>query len=157
MTRRHWPIALVTALAAAGCVTPGQPKPAPSPTPNAQGVLKAQPVATATLTGVVMAPAGVISAGGGNVISAGGGNVISAGGANVVSAGGLNWRTLAISETPLAGVEVYLADASGQPVAKLPRVRTDAQGRYRLARVPVGFTFKVVALAGTPEGKAVSL
>jgi sugar lactone lactonase YvrE len=39
----------------------------------------------------------------------------------------------------------------------MPRVRTDAQGRYRLANVPKGFTFKVVAAAQTADGKAVAL
>jgi regulation of enolase protein 1 (concanavalin A-like superfamily)/uncharacterized coiled-coil protein SlyX len=108
-----------------------------------------------------MAPAGVISAGGANVISAGGANVVSAGGNNVISAGGANmagaraggFRTLGLTEKPLVGAEVFLADAKGAPLPGNLKAVTDAQGNFRIAKVPVGFTLVVATRVKTAEGK----
>src|SRR5690242_11038625 len=86
--------------------TPQSPAPANTASLNA-GVL---------IAGMVKAPEGVISTGGGNVISTGGGNVISTGGGNVISTGGGNLTSrqlLAVSENPLADTEVFVADAAG--------------------------------------------
>ncbi|MFN3432643.1 MAG: hypothetical protein ACK46X_22185, partial [Candidatus Sericytochromatia bacterium] len=73
-----------------------------------------------SLIGRVTAPSGLISNSGGTIISNNGGS----------------YRTLAVSEAAVAGAEVVLVGADGQPVkdAKgLPfKTKTDAAGNYKL-------------------------
>lgn len=158
-------VCLPVALASA-CALPTGTKTANKPaTSGAKAPTTVTPAgsvaAGATVSGRLMAPAGVISAGGANVISAGGANVVSAGGSNVISAGGANvaggrtggFRTLGLTEKPLAGAEVFLADAKGAPLPGNMKAVTDAQGNFRIAQVPVGFTLVVATRVKTAEGK----
>ncbi len=156
--------ALIVAIAAAGCAQyPGMPGSTGllgRPTSDAAG----RPMALSsmpglTVTGVVMAPAAVISAGGANVISAGGANVVSAGGGNVISAGGANWggsrAVLSLSdEQPVAGASVYLADMAGRPLPGTAEAVSDGQGRYAFHQVPADVAYMVVATFRTPKGDA---
>ncbi|MFN3432430.1 MAG: hypothetical protein ACK46X_21090, partial [Candidatus Sericytochromatia bacterium] len=86
-------------------------------------------------------------------ISAGGSNVISAGGANMTGARAGGFRTLGLTEKPLAGAEVFLADAKGAPLPGNLKAVTDAQGNFRIPKVPVGFTLVVATRVKTAEGK----
>jgi hypothetical protein len=104
----------------------------------------------------------VVASGGANVVASGGANVVASGGANVVASGGDNFqgagrRLLALQQAPLAGAEVFLADAAGIAIPGLPSVKTDAQGRYAIANVPPGYSFVVVAAVKTAQGKDATL
>jgi hypothetical protein len=50
-----------------------------------------------------------------------------------------------LQEKPVAGAEVYLADATRLALPGLAHATTDADGRYRIAGVPGGHTYVVVA------------
>ena len=52
-----------------------------------------------------------------------------------------------LSERPLAQAQVILADVSGNPVPGVKPVMTDAQGKFRVERVPAGVTYVVQAAA----------
>lgn len=133
-----------------------------------QGKQPAQPdagasqnaVASAKIVGSVMAPAGVIAAGGGNVIAAGGDNVIAPGGGNAIAVSGGNFagdrHVMALGENPLANAEVFLANAAGTPYPIDP-VKTDDKGNFTLPAVPAGFTFMVAAKVKTKDGKDATL
>lgn len=89
-----------------GDLKPIPPGALPDPAPASSA---APPLAAAaTLSGVVRAPAGLIANNGGNIVSNGGGNI--------VSNGGNQYRTLALTQTPLAGATVALLDAQLQPI-----------------------------------------
>lgn len=88
------------------------------------------------ITGSVMAPSGIIAVGGGNIIAPGGGN----------------YHTLALTESPLADTEVFLADKSGKPIAGVAPVKTDANGRYTFTNVPTDRTYVVAARVKTASG-----
>lgn len=148
MTRRVLP-SLVLLLATAACSVTAPIAP-PKDQHNVNTAI-GQAVGT-TLQGVVLAPPGVIAAGGGNVIAAGGGNVIAAGGGNVIAAGGGNYRVRNVGGAPLAGATVYLGDAAGNRLADTPEVTTDANGRYTLRNVPVGITVQVMVAVKTVGG-----
>jgi hypothetical protein len=146
---------------ASGCATPTGPKATKATATSPAG---AKPAATgsaplsagAILAGRVSAPAGVIAAGGANVVAWGGANVVAAGGGNAVAPGGANFgdrRVLAVSEKPLANTQVFLADAAGNPLPGVKPVTTDAQGQFKFAGIPAGYTFLVVAAIKTAEGK----
>lgn len=118
-------------------------------------------IPTTSISGTVLAPAGVIGAGAGNVIGAGAGNVIGAGAGNVIGAGAGNLlgpaiprRLLALNEQPVAGNDVYLANAAGTPYLNLPHGTTDAQGNYQIPDVPVGYPFVVATKVQTASGTA---
>jgi uncharacterized coiled-coil protein SlyX len=135
--------ALVVIAGASGCNVPtGLKLPGNQTTP-------VQTASASVLTGAVMAPSGIIAAGGGNVISAGGGNVIAPGGGNL--------RVLALSERALADTEVFLADAAGEPLPGVKAVKTDAKGQFKFENVPDGYTFVVAARCKTAEGKDATL
>jgi hypothetical protein len=142
-------------LAASGCADVAAP-------PASEATIRSgiRPEVVSTLSGLVIAPAGAISAGGANVISAGGNNVISAGGSNVISAGGSNLSArglLAVSEKPLAGAVVYLADAAGEPIAGLSPALSDSRGRFQFFNVPKGYAYVLAARIKTAAGKEVAL
>ncbi len=101
------------------------------------------------LRGRLQVPAGLIAQGGANLIAQGGGNIVAQGGANLavqavgassaVSAPGFGLMQEALvplAQTPLADVEVFVADASGKPerLAGDTEVvaRTDADGQFTL-------------------------
>jgi hypothetical protein len=156
--------ALMVAIAAAGCAQyPGTPSPT-GLLGHSTGDAAGRPMALSsmpglTVSGLVLAPAGVISAGGANVISAGGANVVSAGGSNVISAGGANLvgarAVLGLSdETPVSGASVYLADMAGRPLPGTAQAVSDGQGRYAFHQVPANVAYMVVATFRTPKGDA---
>ncbi|MDB5098598.1 MAG: hypothetical protein JWM80_3019, partial [Cyanobacteria bacterium RYN_339] len=58
-----------------------------------------------------------------------------------------------VGETPLAGAEVFLADAAGNAIPGIPSVKTDAKGKFTFDDVPKDFTFVVACRAKTKEGK----
>ncbi|MEB3221089.1 MAG: carboxypeptidase-like regulatory domain-containing protein, partial [Candidatus Sericytochromatia bacterium] len=58
---------------------------------------------------------------------------------------------------PLPGADVHLADARGEALPGLPRVRTDAAGRFELPGVPDGLTYQVIAHAPTTSGGRATL
>lgn len=146
---------LVALFAASGCAE----VPAPPPT---ESVIRSgiRPEVVSSLSGLVIAPAGAVAAGGANVISAGGSNVISAGGSNVISSGGGNLAAralLAVSEKPLAGAVVYLADAAGEPIAGLSPALSDSRGRFQFFNVPKGYAYVLATRIKTAAGKEVAL
>ncbi|MEB3196378.1 MAG: hypothetical protein VKP62_04165 [Candidatus Sericytochromatia bacterium] len=63
------------------------------------------------------------------------------------------FRLLAVETVAVEGARVFLSDASGQPIPDVPAVKTDADGRFRLPRVPSGLTFLVAAEVPTATGK----
>jgi hypothetical protein len=131
--------------------------------PPAETVIRGggiKPIVVMALSGSVMAPSGVIAAGSGNVIAPGAGNLIGQAGGNVIASGGGNLAPralLALSESPVAGADVFLADAAGKPIPGLQTTRTDAQGRYQLFNVPKGYTFVVGVRVKTAAGKDATL
>jgi sugar lactone lactonase YvrE len=113
-----------------------------------------------TVVGVVRGPLGVVAAGGANAVSAGGANAVSSGGANVVSSGGGNLRAyglLAVEEAPVAVAEVFVADAAGNPIPGLKRVKSDSKGRFAIPDVPAGYTYVVMARIKTAAGDEAAL
>jgi hypothetical protein len=119
-----------------------------------------KPIVVMALSGSVTAPAGVVAAGAGNVIAAGSGNLIGQAGGNVIAAGSGNLTSralLGLGESPLAGADVFLADAAGKAIPGLQTTRTDAQGRYRLFNVPKGYTFVVNVRVKTAAGREAAL
>jgi hypothetical protein len=157
---------VLLAIAATGCAAyPGALSGLSGPTSGTD--LAGQPLSLSSLpkvglTGVVMAPAHVVAAGGGNVVAAGGGNVIAAGGGNVVAAGGGNFngtrRVLALEkQVAVVGAEVYLADLSGARLPDVPATFTDAAGRFTLRGAPEETAYMVVARFQAPGGAGVTL
>jgi hypothetical protein len=124
--------------------------------------LELSSLAHMSLAGLVMAPASVVAAGGGNVVAAGGGNVVAAGGGNVVAAGGGNFalgrHVLALgAEVPVAGARVFLADLTGAPLPGYEAVVSDANGRYSFQSLPTQAPYMVVATFHTVHGQNASL
>lgn len=153
---------LVVAVAIAGCKAPVTPTkasrtPAPAaglanqppvtvagsgtlhslaPTPAPSG-MPAPPLA-ASLTGVVLAPPGIVSNNGGSLISDAGSGIVTDHGSGVVSNNGGSlqgrYRLQALAQSPMANARVYLLDAAGHPVrggdGQAVTAMTDAQGRY---------------------------
>lgn len=146
---------LAVLLGAAGC--------AAVVVPSAETVIRGggiKPIVVMALSGSVSAPSGIVAAGGGNVIAAGSGNLIGQAGGNVIAAGSGNLTpraVLALAESPLAGAEVYLADAAGKQIPGLQTTRTDAQGRYQLFNVPKGYTFVISVRVKTAAGREAAL
>lgn len=58
---------------------------------------------------------------------------------------------------PVEAAEVSLTDAAGEPIAGLPRARTDAQGDFLAPRVPPGHSYVVVARYPGEGGKDTTL
>jgi hypothetical protein len=157
---------VLLAIAATGCAAYPGALPGPSgPTPGTD--LAGQPLSLSSLpkvgvSGLVVAPAHVVAAGGGNVVAAGGGNVIAAGGGNVVAPGGGNFagtrRVLALDrQVAVAGAEVYMADMAGERLPDVPATFTDAAGRFTLRGAPEETAYMVVARFRSPTGAAVTL
>jgi hypothetical protein len=119
--------ALTIAVSATGCAEM-LGVPTPGKKP-AQQQAPAAAAATSTFTGTVWAPAGLSA----------------------------ERRVLSLEEAPLAGAEVFLADAAGQPLPGLRGTTTDDKGRFTLTDVPTGYTFVVAAKARSREGKDVQL
>ena len=116
------------------------------------------------VSGIVTAPAGVLGSGGitfagiisgnsGNIISANGGNIIANNASGLVSNNAGGFHTLAVEQAPVEGAEVYLADSTGRPLPGLAHGTTDAGGHYNLPRVPVNYTYMVVARVKAPSTK----
>lgn len=117
---------------ASGCQGPVVPQ--ASADPAATEIARRTPPALklTAITGVVMGPVG---------------RILSGNAAGIVSANAGSYRLLAIEEAPLADVEVQLVDADGEAVAGIAPALTDAEGRYRIERVPVGHTVILQARA----------
>jgi hypothetical protein len=115
------------------CSTPAQTKTSSSPRPAASVAT----LATVPLTGNVLAAAGIIAQGAGNIVAQGAGN----------------WHLLEITESPLAGAEVFLANPDGTQVKGTKTALTDAKGNYKLPDVPVGATVVVATHVKTKDGK----
>lgn len=157
---------VLLAIAATGCATsPGGPSGLAGLTLGMD--LAGQPLSLSSLpkagvSGLVMAPAHVVAAGGGNVVAAGGGNVIAAGGGNVVAAGGGNFagtrRILALDQqVAVVGAEVYLADLTGERLPGIASTFTDEAGRFTLRGAPDERAYMVVARFQAPGGEGVTL
>jgi hypothetical protein len=156
MRLRLFPV--VTLLLAAGCATstPVAPKPKASTAPATaapvvaatQAVPSLAPAAAAVYTGQVTAPVGIVAQGAGNVI---GGNASS-----IVAQGAGNYGLLATTEQPLAGAQVFLADAGGKLAAGTQAGTTDAQGRYKLTAPKAG-RYLVIVVGANGAGKPVAL
>lgn len=143
-----------TSGAPAGPTTPGAtPWAVLSSAPTLGGAPRTPVQTGVTVTGAVKVPAGIIAAGGMNLVAAGSGNLVAAGSGNIIAAGGLNYSLLAVDEAPAAGAEVFLADAAGNPIPGLQKVKTDEKGNFSITNVPPDFTFVVAAEVTTKEGK----
>jgi hypothetical protein len=108
----------------------------------------------AVLSGNVSVPASIISHNGGGIISHNGGGIISHNGGGLVGNSGGTYRTLAVTQAPVGGARVFLADATGAALPGLPAATTDDQGRFAIAGVPAGYTFVVAAEADTQDGQS---
>lgn len=144
---------VLLAIATTGCAAyPGALPGLSGPTPGTD--LAGQPLSLSSLpkaglSGVVMAPAHVVAAGGGNVVAAGGGNVVAAGGGNFA---GLR-RILALDQqVAVIGAEVYLADLTGERLPGVASAVTDAAGRFTLRGAPEASAYMVVARFQAPGG-----
>lgn len=138
-------IRFVSCVAMAACLlacttTPTQTKAKASSSPR-----PAASAATVALTGNVLAANGIVAAGAGNIIAQGAGNIIAQGAGN--------WHLLAISESPLAGTEVYLANPDGTQVKGTRTALTDAKGNFSLPDVPVGATVVLATHVKNKDGK----
>jgi sugar lactone lactonase YvrE len=139
-------ISLLTATACTGVV------PQAGVTTKREGELRSgiAPVALgAALTGIVRAPAGILSNASGGLVGDHGAGIISNNGGGLISK--TKYRALALDERPLARTRVHLADASGQPISRVAPVLTDEAGRFAFKNLPRGVTFQVVA-AGQAGG-----
>ncbi len=129
-----------------GPTTPGAtPWAVLSSGPTTGGVARPAVQNGVTISGAVKVPAGIIAAGGMNLVAAGSGNL--------VAAGGMNYDLLAVDEAPAAGADVFLADAAGNPIPGLDKVKTDDKGNFTIPNVPADFTFVVAAEVTTKDGK----
>lgn len=126
----------------------------PTAVPIAGSAPSSAPAARGVLTGTLRVPASIISYNGGGFISTNGGGIVAQGGGNFISTNGAGLRLLALAQQPVAGAHVYLANAAGAKLQGLPEATTDAAGHFALADVPGGYTFLVVAEAGTKNGPA---
>ena len=126
------PLLTACALAALGCQ--GLPvSQAPADPATAEAARRTPPTLQLTaITGVVMGPVG---------------RIVSSNAAGIVSTNAGSYRLLAVEEAPLANVEVQLVDADGEAIEGLQPATTDAEGRYRIDRVPVGHTVILQARA----------
>ena len=170
MQRTLW---LVIPLAVAACtpapISRGLATTAPAATPRPKASVAARPKDTTLIMGRVLAPSGIIAAGGGNMVAAGAGNMVAAGAGNLITDGGSTLvaagagnavggrRLLGLTQAPLAGTEVFLADAAGEPYPGIAPVTTNRNGQYEFAAVPKGYTYKVVARCRTAAGKPAQL
>jgi len=57
------------------------------------------------------------------------------------------------AEIPVEAADVALADASGAPIPGLVHHRSDADGYFRVLKVPAGFAYMVVARAPAADGR----
>ncbi|HEY9724096.1 MAG TPA: hypothetical protein V6D47_18985 [Oscillatoriaceae cyanobacterium] len=117
-----------------------------------------------SLTGVVTAPASLISNNGGSLIGNNGGSLIG-------NNGGSYHVLTALSEVPVAGIKVELLDAAGKPVTDAsgtPIVAlTDGKGQYHFAaalpahglvlRADLGTTGQLAAIAAHDHAAATPL
>jgi hypothetical protein len=178
MLRRPAAALLAACLPLVGCITvvnpapPAPPAASPATSPTDRPVAAPTPTrAFTTVSGRVLAPAGIVAAGGGNILVNNGGNilvnnggnVVANGAAGIVAAGGLDYALaprfglLADAERPLAGATVALTDAAGQPLPGLTARKTDADGRFVIEGVQAGWTYVVTSRVVTPDGKAAAL
>jgi sugar lactone lactonase YvrE len=142
---------LALALALGACKGPGRVAPNPA-APSALAAVQAD-----GLTGVVTAPAGIVSQGAGNIVSQGAGNIVSQGAGNIVSQGAGNYRLQAApAQQPVAGLKVRVLDAAGKPVNGL-ETTTDAAGRYSFPHgVPARGVRVVVEVGGHGQLEAIA-
>lgn len=61
------------------------------------------------------------------------------------------------SEWPVVDADVFVSDAGGTRIPGIPRVQTNADGRYRLAGVPLGYPYVVNAIYRDSAGRALRL
>lgn len=142
-------IATLASLSLVGCTFK-----APTATKNqpiaAEGVVAGRKPLPAPKTGVSTTDgksgAGIISNNGAGIISNNGSNLIgrvtapagliSNSGGTIISNNGGSYRVLAVSEAAVAGADVVLVGADGQPVkdakGQTIQTKTDAQGNYKL-------------------------
>ncbi len=154
---------LLSAALAACVVAPGGSPPVDAPV-KVKAAATAKP-GHAVIAGRVLAPPGLVAAGGGNVIVNNTGNavsheadgILSHNGAALVAAGGLGLRLLAVEERPLAGTEVFLADSAGSPLPGRKPVQTAADGSYTFTDAPAEMAVVVAARARTADGRAAVL
>lgn len=158
------PVAVATAAPGTAAASPGPGHAAAASTAPGAATAKSAAAAIATVAGRVLAPAGllsdkgvgVVANNGGAVIANNGAGVIANNGAGVVSTGGARYGLAALKEAALGATEVFLADGAGKPVAGVAPVLTDADGRFRLEKVPAG-AWRVMARVRTADGKAGAL
>lgn len=60
-------------------------------------------------------------------------------------------------EVPVAGADVFLADARGTRIPGIPLVHTNADGSYRLTGVPSGYPYLLVASFRDTRARPISL
>jgi hypothetical protein len=90
----------------------------------------------ATFKGVAMAPAGLISQSGSTLV---GNNA-----AGLISDKAAGYALLAVDALqPVAGAEVEVQDAAGNPVKGIDKVKTDGKGEFTLKNVPSGVNWVV--------------
>lgn len=155
----------------------GSPSQPPSGTGSSStliGDITARPRTLAPLSGIVVAPATLVAAGGGNLIgldgsamiaagagsligmdgstlvAAGGGNLVGNDGASLVAAGGGNYVLSQAANRPITRARVALA--IGGKLLPIAPVETDENGAYRFPSVPTGVTCQVVVAIKTPGG-----
>ncbi|MEB3328211.1 MAG: hypothetical protein VKQ33_03140 [Candidatus Sericytochromatia bacterium] len=136
----------------------GACRPAP-PAAMTSAVSRASRVKTqalAVVSGSVRVPPWLLSSSGAGVISNGGARIVANNGGAVVANQGARYA-LRQSDAPLPGARVYLANARGEALNGLPEARTDAEGRFRLERVPQGLTYVLVAEVPTALGSTARL
>lgn len=108
------------------------------------------PAPAGSLSGTVLAPAGIIAAGGMNLVAAGGLNLVAAGGLNAVAPAAASYalggrhllarggrHLLALSQEPVGGAPVQLFDAQNKPVGDAV-VSEAGTGRYLIPKLPAG-------------------
>lgn len=126
----------VSLLSSLGCslALPSANKPLPR-----EAVIQSGYRPSLNLSGVVTAPASLLSNNGGGIIANNGGGLVANNAAGYRTRAAEAW-------TPVANAEVVVEDVFGRPVRGLPAVTTDASGRFSLRGVPSGQAYVVKAL-----------
>lgn len=149
MKRSALPAVLI--LAVAGCTLPI------ATTPPLETTASRPAIATAAIQGTLSVPAALLTSHGGlaGIVSNNSGGLISNNGGGLISL--TKYALAAVDESAQAGVQLYLADASGAPLKGLAASTSGADGRFAFSSVPPNFTVVVVAALSFKDGTSVKL
>jgi hypothetical protein len=150
------PLALLVAfvVGCSGNTPTGTTKTTASKAPAANKTATPAPaVASATLSGTVLAPSGLIAQGGGNLVAQGGGNLVAQGGGNYNLLADADATTTAAAgaSTELSGATVIALDAAGTEVE---RTQSNAKGEFSFTKLEAEKSYELVVPCKSDAGEA---